>query len=67
MSLRYQLRRELGSASSKAALGVVVSGGGAGFPLGGGGGASQVMMGFGGVLAGATSEGCSAETPSSWP
>jgi len=67
MSLRYQLRRELGFVSSKAALGIAFasgSGGGAGFPFGGGGGASQVMMG---VAASAGVELAGARTPSSWP
>jgi len=67
MSLRYQLRRESGLASSSAAFGVLlavgVSGvGGVGLPLGGGGGASQVMMGVVGVAS-----DCGAVTPNSWP
>ena len=66
MSLRYQLRRELGSASSSAALGIAFagSGGGAGLPFGGGGGASQLMIG---VAAFDVVESAGARTPSSWP
>ena len=69
MSLRYQLRREAGSASSNAALGIVVgvdvagSDGGTGWPFGGGGGASQAMTG----LAGVDSDVGWVVTPSSWP
>ena len=73
MSLRYQLRREAGSASSNAAFGAALavevsgSGEGVGLPFGGGGGASQMMMGVAGVFAGVASGDCGAATPSSWP